>query len=53
MNEHAEKPSLRVVALAVGGVIYALWLIRIADDMFSAERRAAMLASGPLERLDP
>ncbi|MGH8627414.1 MAG: hypothetical protein ACREYC_19815 [Gammaproteobacteria bacterium] len=37
MNEHAEKPSLRVVVLAVGGVIYALWLIRIADDMFALE----------------
>ncbi|MGH8608324.1 MAG: rhomboid family intramembrane serine protease [Gammaproteobacteria bacterium] len=37
MNEHAEKPSLRVVALAVSGVIYALWLIRITDDMFALE----------------
>lgn len=37
MNEYAEKPSLRVVALAVGGVIYALWLVRIADDMFALE----------------
>lgn len=37
MNEQANKPSLGVVALAVGGVIYTLWLIRIADDMFSLE----------------
>ncbi len=37
MNEQAKKPSLGVVALAVGGVIYALWLIRIADDMFTLE----------------
>ena len=37
VNEQAKKPTLRVVALAVGGVIYALWLIRIADDMFALE----------------
>ena len=37
MNEQAKKPSLRVVALAVGGVICGLWLIRIADDLFALE----------------
>ncbi|MGH8604235.1 MAG: hypothetical protein ACREXR_16115 [Gammaproteobacteria bacterium] len=38
VNEHAEKPSLSIVALVVGGVVYALWLIRIADDRFALER---------------
>ena len=37
VNEHAKKPSLSIVALVVGGVVYALWLVRIADDMFALE----------------